>query len=553
MRNPEADTEPTTIRFRATSGHWIQFEVLLRPSSSEGSSALLRARTVAAEERYRRLFEESRDAIVIGTLEGRILDINPAGVRLFGFDSKEEMLQLDIARDLYWNPDDRKRTGALFRSQGYMQDTEIELRTKDGRKIRVVESASAVRDSQGNLLGFRGFLRDVTEHHRLQDQLRQSQKMEAVGRLAGGVAHDFNNLLTTINGYSELVLARLDESDSKKNALEEIRKAGKRATDLTRRLLTLSHHQVVSPRRLSLNRAVLDMEKLLQRVLGEDILLRSRLDPKLPPIFADQSQMEQVILNLAVNARDAMPFGGSLEIQTRVFNIPDDMPPPAAGPRSGDVVMLKVQDNGRGMDTKVKERAFEPFFTTKEQGHNTGLGLSIVYGIVTQADGFIEVESAPQKGTTFKLYFPVESGREALTDSVGKTPHGSETILVVEDEGSVRTLVQQILQLHGYNVVAAEDAKSALALCFDPEGLNPEGFHPDLVLTDVIMPGGNGLALVAELQSSSRFQDVRVLYMSGYTDSHSDIRRLHRQKSAFLPKPFSPDSLARKVRAVLDS
>lgn len=545
LRDPDPTGAPFSLRFRATSGHWVLFEVLVSKPSDGESEALLRARTVAAEERYRELFEESRDAIVIGTLEGRILDINPAGVRLFGFDDKEEMLQLDIARDLYWNPDDRKRTGALFRSQGYMQDTEIELRTKDGRKIRVIESASAVRDSRGNLLGFRGFLRDVTEHHRLQGQLRQSQKMEAVGRLAGGVAHDFNNLLTTINGYSELLLARLEESDPRKNALEEIRKAGKRATDLTRRLLTLSHHQVVSPRSISLNRAVLDMEKLLQRVLGEDILLRARLDPKLPSIFADQSQIEQVILNLAVNSRDAMPLGGSLELQTRALNIPDDLPAPAAGPKTGEVVMLKIQDTGRGMDNQTKDRAFEPFFTTKEHGHNTGLGLAIVYGIVTQTNGFIEVDSVQGKGTTFKIYFPVDSPRRDSVDPTGKAPHGTETILVVEDETSVRTLVSQILQLHGYQVLAAEDARSALQLCVDGHD------DPDMVLTDVVMPGGNGPALVADLQG--RYPHLKILYMSGYTENHSDIRRLHRDKAPFLAKPFSPDTLARRVRKVLDS
>lgn len=541
LRDPGPDDEPLPVRFRATSGHWIHFEVRVSGSATEG--ALLRARTVVAEERYRELFEESRDAIVIGTLEGRILDINPAGVRLFGFDDKEEMLELDIAQDLYWNPEDRKRTGALFRSQGYMQDTEIELRTKAGQKIRVVESASAVRDSRGNLVGFRGFLRDVTEHRRLQNQLRQSQKMEAVGRLAGGVAHDFNNLLTTINGYSELVLARLEGDDPRKNALEEIRKAGKRATDLTRRLLTLSRHQVVSPRSISLNRAVLDMEKLLQRVLGEDILMRARLDPDLPSIFADQSQIEQVILNLAVNARDAMPTGGSLDLQTRALKIPDDLPAPAGGPKIGDVVMLRVHDTGRGMDAQTRDRAFEPFFTTKERGHNTGLGLAIVYGIVAQTNGFIEVDSVPGKGTTFRVYFPVDTPEVETRGVAVKAPHGTESILVVEDEDSVRTLVTQILKLHGYQATTAANAQSALRCS--------ESSRPDLVLTDVVMPGGNGPALIADLQD--RFPEIKHLYMSGYTDSHSDIRRLHRQAAPFLAKPFSPDTLAKKVRQVLDA
>ena len=549
LRDPQPGLPPMDIRFRATSGHWVSFETLVRPIPADGvSGALLRARTIAAEKRYQRLFEESRDAIVIGTLEGRIVDINPAGIKLFGFDTKEEMLELDIAKDLYWNPEDRKRTGALFRSQGYMQDTEIELRTRDGAKIRVVESASAVRDHRGNLIGFRGFLRDVTEHRRLQEQLRQSQKMEAVGRLAGGVAHDFNNLLTAINGYSELVLARLDQDDPKRGSLEEIRKAGKRATELTRRLLTLSHHQVVSPRSISLNRAVLDMEKLLQRVLGEDIMLRTRLDQKLPAIFADQSQIEQVILNLAVNARDAMLDGGQLELQTRTVRIPDDLPPPPQGPKSGELVMLRVHDTGRGMDPRVRERAFEPFFTTKEQGHNTGLGLAIVYGIVTQANGFIEVDSNAGKGTTFRIYFPSDSLKSRSAEANITSPKGSESILVVEDETSVRVLVKQILELHGYKALTAESAQEALEQ-LDRLADHPEQ-RPALLLTDVVMPGRGGLALAEDLKG--RYDDLKVLFMSGYTDSHSDIRIITRRKSAFIPKPFSPDSLARKVRDVLD-
>ncbi len=553
LRDPQPDSDAFDIRFRATSGHWIFFETLVRPLPSPDhdelvSGALLRARTIAAEKRYQRLFEESRDAIVIGTLEGRIVDINPAGVKLFGFESKDEMLALDIAQDLYWNPEDRKRTGALFRSQGYMQDTEIELRAKDGNKIRVVESASAVRDQRGNLIGFQGFLRDVTEHRRLQEQLRQSQKMEAVGRLAGGVAHDFNNLLTAINGYSELVLARLDLDDPRRNALEEIRKAGKRATELTRRLLTLSHHQVVSPRSISLNRAVLDMEKLLQRALGEDIMLRTRLDPKLPSIFADQSQLEQVILNLAVNARDAMPDGGLLELQTRTLRVPDDLPPPPNGPKSGVMVMLKAHDTGRGMDSKVLERAFEPFFTTKDQGHNTGLGLSIVYGIVTQANGFIDVDSKAGKGTTFRIYFPSDTPHLRSQEQSTIAPRGSESVLVVEDEPSVRTLVKQILELHGYRVQAAESAKDALET-LDRLSDSPD-CRPRLLLTDVVMPGRGGLALAADLRD--RYSDLRVLFMSGYTDTHSDVRLITQQKSAFIPKPFSPDDLARKIRDVLD-
>ena len=270
----------------------------------------------SSHDEYRRLFEDSRDAIYIGTADGRLLDINPAGVELFGYDSREEMLSLDIAEDLYWNPEDRKRSHALFFARGYLEDLEIELKTRAGQRLRVRETASAIRDESGEITGFRGILRDVTEHRRLEEQLRQAQKMEAVGRLAEGVAHDFNNLLTAINGYSELALLQLAEDHPLHTHLTEIRKAGKRAADLTRRLLTLSRNPSAAPRKLDLNRIVADMEKLLRRVIGEDIELTTLLDPELRAVYADQSEIEQILLNLAINARDAMADGGRLTFET---------------------------------------------------------------------------------------------------------------------------------------------------------------------------------------------------------------------------------------------
>ncbi|MEM6792359.1 MAG: PAS domain S-box protein [Acidobacteriota bacterium] len=552
---------PTELRVETQSGLKVLETAASLPAADFGiEGILLDARDVTerriaqdalleSEGKFRRLFEESRDAILIGTNSGSVLDVNPAGVRLFGYDSKEQMLELDIARDLYWNPKDRKRSEALFMEQGFLEEEELELKTRDGRRLRIKETASAVHDSRGEIVGFRGILRDVTEQRQLQEQLRQSQKMEAVGRLAGGVAHDFNNLLTAINGYSELALARMAEDDSQRGALEEIRKAGKRATDLTRRLLTLSRHQVVSPRRISLNRAVLDMEKLLQRVIGEDIELRTGLDPELPAIYADQGQIEQIILNLAVNARDAMPDGGSLRLGTRRARMPSDDPSLPRTPVPGDYVILKVEDTGTGMEKKVREHLFEPFFTTKGRGHNTGLGLAIVYGIIKQSGGFIEVESAEGEGSVFHLFFPIHvPPKPKIPESSAAhgqpVPRGSERVLLVEDETSVRTLVRQILELQGYRVMAARNARAAIALCDEQES------SPDLLLTDVVMPGRSGLALAEDLKQ--RFSDLKILFMSGYTDSHTGVKLLTQQKAAFLPKPFSPEALARKVREVLD-
>lgn len=495
-----------------------------------------------SEDGYRRLFEDSRDAIYIGTTDGRLLDINPAGVRLFGYESKAEMLSLDIGTDLYWNPEDRKRAHAVFMAQGFLEDLEIELKTRQGKRLRVRETSSAIRDAGGDISGFRGILRDVTEQRQLEEQLRQSQKMEAVGRLAEGVAHDFNNLLTAINGYSELILVQMAEDDPLHSSVSEIRKAGKRAAELTRRLLTLSRHQPVSPRKIDLNRVVADMEKLLRRVLGEDVELETLLDPELRPIYVDQGQIEQIILNLAINARDAMPDGGRLTLETAAnAGLPG---------LTGEFVQLNVRDTGEGMVEAVRERVFEPFFTTKSRGHNTGLGLSIVYGVIQQVGGHVEVESSVGDGSLFRVFFPPAEPTSSSISPAGTVPdstlpRGTETVLLVEDEATVRVLVQRILELQGYTVLAAQDASTAVALC------NRMERHPDLLLTDVVMPKTSGPILAEGLQE--RFQDLKVLFMSGYTDTHSGVRLLNRQRAAFLPKPFSPEVLAHKVREVLDS
>ncbi len=556
------------VRCRHQEGHWVYLEMATGRHLEEpvigvvvsGRDVTERRRAREAlresEEKYRRLFEESRDAICIGTVEGQLLDINPAGVKLFGYDSKEEMLSLPIS-DLYWNPEDRKRAEAVFTEQGFVEDLERDLKTRAGKRIRVKETASAMLDDEGNIFGFRGILRDVTEQHRLEEQLRQSQKMEAVGRLASGVAHDFNNLLTTINGYSDLILARMDSDDAQRRAVEEIRKAGRRAADMTRRLLTLSRHQHLLPRRLNLNRVVTDMERLLRRAIGEDIEFVTRLDPDLRPIYADLSQIEQIILNLVVNARDAMPEGGRLMLETRPVRVAAEweekepseedgqVPPSTLDP--GEYALFIVRDSGKGMDPEVLEHAFEPFFTTKERGHNTGLGLAIVYGIVTQIGGHIEIDSEQGKGTTFFIYLPLLVDNDAVP-SLGEQgfdslPRGDEVVLVVEDEGPVRALVQQILDLQGYRVLSAADAETAITMCDDLVN------RPDLLLTDVVMPGGSGVALAEVLEK--RYPGIKVLFMSGYTD-RSDVRGLTEGQAKFLQKPFSPESLARMVRQLLD-
>ena len=500
-----------------------------------------RATPQSRDDEYRRLFEESRDAIVVSTVDGWLVDINPAGVRLFGYDSREDMLSLDVAADLYWNPEDRKRPQADLLAHGAIEDREIEVKTRSGGRLRVQETASAIYGSDGEICGSRSILRDVTAQRRLEEQLRQSQKMEAVGRLAEGVAHDFNNLLTAINGYSELTLVQIPEDDPLRAGIAEIRQAGKRAAELTRRLLTLSRHQVSSPRNLELNRVVRDMEKLLQRVLGEDIELETTLDRELPAIFVDQSQIEQIILNLAIKARDAMPSGGRLALETTTRTAEAD-------PHEG-FVELAVRDTGEGMSSEALERLFEPSSTITDLGRDARLGLAVAHRSVQQCGGHVAVESTLGSGSTFRLFFPpapapVVTSAVDLGHLATALPRGHETILLVEDETTVLDLVRRILEAQGYQVLAAHDADAALKIC----GQLVE--HPDLLLTDVVMPRTNGPVLAENLQEL--YPDLKVLFMSGYTDSHTGVRLLNERRAAFLPKPFSPEILAHKVREILD-
>jgi len=382
----------------------------------------------------------------------------------------------------------------------------------------------------------------------LEQQLRQSQKMEAIGQLAGGVAHDFNNLLTAINGYSSLALQRTSPDDRVKGYLEEIRKAGERAANLTRQLLAFGRKQMLKPIVLNLNDVVSDMNKMLRRLIGEDIRFNAKFDPDLKPIRADPGQIEQVLVNLVVNSRDAMPQGGNLTIETANFDNDARFAGNHLGLAPGHYVMLAVSDSGCGMDEKTKARIFEPFFTTKEKGRGTGLGLSTVYGIVKQSGGSVCVYSEPGKGTIFKVYFPqLPEGAELPKPTLVETavPRGSETILLVEDEDVVRGLVRKILEQAGYYVLDARGGEDALRLCRE---LNAP-IH--LLLTDVVMPERSGKEIaqcLAKLRPSTR-----VLYMSGYADDAIVHHGVLDSNVEFIQKPFTPLALARKVREVLDA
>jgi len=499
------------------------------------------------EEKYRRLFEDSRDAVFISSADGKFLDINPAGLELFGLDSKEELLQIDIARTLYLNPQDRAEVRRVQEAFGYLKDYEIALRRKDGQRRIVLETSYAVRDEKGKIVAYKGFLRDITERKSLERQLLQSQKMEAVGQLAGGVAHDFNNILTAILGYTELLQSSLPPGDLHRRDVGEIAKAASRAASLTRQLLAFSRRQVMQPRVIGLNVLVADMNKMLRRLITENIELITSLDPALGRIRADPAQIEQVILNLVVNARDAMSEGGRLTIQTVNVVLAVPLPAQPLDVPTGSYVVVSVSDTGRGMDPEIQGRIFEPFFTTKEIGKGTGLGLSTVYGVVKQSGGFIAVQSNVEGGTTFRVYMPRCEAAETVVETTGEPSrdlYGSETILLAEDEASVRILARDILLRHRYTVHEATNGAEALAIAKS----SADPIH--LMVTDIVMPQMGGRELARQI--SSIHPEARVLYISGYAAVELGKDAGLIPGKTFLAKPFAPMDLVRLVRDLLD-
>jgi len=528
-----------------TKGH---LKRLLPAIERELREARARATLRATEASFATLVEHAPVGIYRSSPEGRFLSANGALVRMLGYESAADVLGLDMGRDVYADPAERQR---LVERDTYSDrqydNVEATWKRRDGRPLTVQLSVRAVRNAEGQVEYYETFVRDVTDQRRLQQQVLQSQKMEAVGRLAGGIAHDFNNLLTVITSYSDLLLEDLAPDDGKRDDLEQVRKAADVAAALTRQLLAFSRQQVVEPRVVSLNVVVEGLQKILRRVIGEDIDLTTTLAPDLGPVRADVGQLEQVLMNLAVNARDAMPTGGRLTVETA--NVEHD--PEFARDREAAAVrrfaMLAVTDTGCGMDEATKARIFEPFFTTKEPGKGTGLGLATVYGIVKQAGGFIWVYSEPGQGTSFKIYLPqVDAPAERATAATGTPlPRGTETVLLVEDAAAVRAVTKQVLERQGYTVVEASDGEVALRLAQRERG------PIRLLLTDVVMPRVSGRELAEQLTRAR--PDLKVLYASGYTDDSVVRHGILELGTAYLQKPFSPESLARKVRDVLDA
>ncbi len=506
-----------------------------------------------SEEKFRDLFENANDIIWTSDVKGRYLTVNHLFEKLLGYTKKE----LINKQSLYLiAPEDRKKSVEHYQKavSGEPVEYETAVITKNDKKRICWLKLRPIKDNNGKIIGIHGIGRDITERKQTQEallksesQLRQSQKMEAVGRLAGGMAHDFNNLLTAITGYSELLLNKLGELDPLSKYPKEIMKAAERASALTGQLLTFSRKKVLKLKVLDLNAIVTDMEKMLHRLIGEDIELVTTLSPTLGQIKADAGQVSQIIVNLVVNSRDAMPKGGKISIETANVDLDEDYASHHVEVQAGPYVMLSVSDTGCGMDEETQSRIFEPFFTTKEVGKGTGLGLSTIYGIVKQCDGSIWVYSEPGKGTTFKTFLPrIEETIES--HKPGKAPvlpQASETILVVDDEQMIQDLICEVLETSGYTVLTAGLGSEAISICKQ----HKEPIH--LIITDVVMPKMSGRELVKQLKPLR--PDMKVLFMSGYTGKEVIDRGILEPGTAFIQKPMTPDVLERKVREVLNA
>lgn len=502
-----------------------------------------------AEQNYRRLFEGAIVGIFRTSVEGRYITVNPALARMLGYESPEEVKAAitDIARQLYVDPQRRLEFQVLIETQGSVQGFECQLYRKNGSKMWASANARAIYQND-RIVGFEGTTDDITERKLLQQQLLQAQRLEAIGQLAGGIAHDFNNLLGVVLGHGELLLERLRSSDPSRRRVEQICQAAQRAVSLTGQLLAFSRQQILHPVVLDLNLVIRNLNDIMARLLGDNIVILNRLDPALGRVKGDVSQIEQVLLNLAVNARDAMPRGGTLTISTSNVEV-DQIAERYSGAASGRYGLLTITDTGMGMDEETMTKIFEPFFTTKEKGQGTGLGLATVYGIIKQSGGYISVSSEPGSGTIFSVYLPrtdepVES-IEPSGNSLAATGLAGGTILLVEDSGSLRSVLTEFLDEAGYRVLEADSAEMALELA---------GAYRSpicLLITDVVMLGMNGHTLAERLMTAR--PDMKVLYVSGYTDAAVFRCGVCPGSRNFLNKPFTRDRLLSKIRDVLSS
>jgi len=557
---PDAlDTVPTLLDALGVPLTPSQPEISILPLKQEATEDLTKLQNLIqeqeitirrlsrSEKRYRKFFEDDITGDFVMGLDWRIIDCNRSFARIFGFPSVDYALGYD-GRQLFTSKADRQKAFKQFRVLQTLDYYEMELVRPDGHQVWVIANILGIKNDEGQLVQIRGFLFDNTPRKNLEIQLRESQKMEGLGRLAGGVAHDFNNLLTVINGYSELLMAELPQNSSFQTDVREILHAGLRASELTSQLLAFSRRQVISPKVLELNKVVSSMETMLQRLLNERVKLVLDLDPALPTLTADKGQLEQVIMNLVLNARDAMAEGGLLTVKTRVVLVETSYYTTQELILPGIYAELVVSDTGGGMDEETQKMIFEPFFTTKKQGKGTGLGLAMVYGIVQQSGGTLRLTSTLGKGTSFSILFPgnsplVQEGNLQVEEL--SAPRGDrEKIILVEDEDMVREYALRILSRYGYRVQAFHNGQEALNFLIN----NPN--EGQLILTDVVMPVMTGQELVEALQT--RGINLPVIFFSGYTDDEIVRHGVFTKKVNFVHKPFKSQILLKQVREVLD-
>lgn len=531
-----------TVRFIHSRSNVVRDEKTNRPVRLVGTTQDITERK-KAEERFYKAFNANPEPMTIATIsDGLYIDVNESFLRITGYRREEVIGHTSLDLQFWEWPEDRAKFIEILKKQGSVRDLEIIFLTKSGEQRTGMILAEIIEiEGQTCVLAI---VKDFTDQKVLEKQLRQSQKMEAIGQLSGGIAHDFNNLLSVIIGYCEVIEERLPPNDPLQRMCEQIKKAGQSAASLTRQLLAFSRQQVLEPKVLDLNAIVRNVEKMLRRLIGEDIDFSTALEPALASIKADQGQIEQVIVNLVVNARDAMPHGGRLRIETANVHLDEAYARRHSPQQAGPYVSLTVSDTGIGMDAETQAHIFEPFFTTKEIGKGTGLGLSTVYGVVRQSGGHIWVYSELRHGTTFKIYLPLTSQAthvEKSSPGLAESMRGTETILLVEDAEPLRELTRGLLAGNGYTVLEAGHPEQAVKIARKYK----DPIH--LLLTDMVMPGMNGRVLADKLASIR--PEMRVVFMSGYTGfTHSGIID---SELILLPKPFTKDTLLRKLQEVL--
>jgi two-component system, cell cycle sensor histidine kinase and response regulator CckA len=498
-----------------------------------------------SEKKYKDLFDSTLDGIYRMDADGVFILMNPAGAKMFGYESPDEIIGRKALE--YWrDPRDRDVFREELKIKKSVSDYRMKLKKKDGEPIELETSSTIKEDKKGALLGMEGIVRDVTERQKLKDQLLQAQKMEAVGQLAGGISHDFNNILTAMIGYGHLIKMKLKEDDPLKTYAEQILLLSDKAANLTKSLLAFSRKQIINPRPVDLNEVIKRIDHLLSRIIGEDIKLQALLSEKALIVMADPGQIEQVLMNLATNARDAMLEGGFLTIGMEKIAIDEEFIKEHGFGKEGAYALIAVTDTGAGMDRETREKIFEPFFTTKEVGKGTGLGLSMVYGIIKQHDGYINVYSEPGSGTTFRIYLPLIQGKadEIKPEVIQTIERGTEIVLLAEDQTEVREFTKKLLEEYGYKVITAGSGQEAI------DEFKAHKDEIQLLLLDVIMPNKNGREAYEEIKKIR--PDIKVLFMSGYP---ADIIHKHdiiEKGFAYIEKPASPTKLLRKIREALD-